>query len=338
MPKNKDLKKLVRDRAKKTGESYTTARANTLTGIENGSQTRPESEIPKSQQLGRKDTTIFLTNASGHPTNAAEISYSLYEISAGTENLLESGCIPVNPSVGEYYANSFVSVGSYRIRWAIREIVGGQLQEVAQEFGTRPKQIRSKYIEHIERKAEETKFWFSWPPGPKKVKNPLTEEQVEEKQLGVEAMDLSIQEYLEQEVGSEISLPDNVELDMLWPKAPDLSSTKETGAMTLLSNYSQWVSRTSLLERKLAEADAEKEVLFDAAFKGIIPGSDAGDARVMHLYLKDLLTDRKVFTRNIRWADYLKMTPVEAWRPALDWLRGKDGLVERIKDNDSFWG
>jgi len=93
------------------------------------------------QVLGRGDLDIFLTNASGNPTNAYEITYAIYCVDATTcdEVLIgSSGRIPVNPAVGEYYAALQVppnaTVGDYRIRWTFREFAGAPLQQVVQEF------------------------------------------------------------------------------------------------------------------------------------------------------------------------------------------------------------
>jgi hypothetical protein len=99
----------------------------------------------RGQQLGRKDLNIYLTNASGHPTNAAEISYSLYDFTTGMEALLgQSRRTPANPSVGEYYASLLIpldaNIGAYRIRWTMREVVGGPLQTVVQEFDVRDRE------------------------------------------------------------------------------------------------------------------------------------------------------------------------------------------------------
>ncbi|MFA6358827.1 MAG: hypothetical protein WCY09_09255, partial [Candidatus Omnitrophota bacterium] len=84
----------------------------------------------RGQQLGRNDLNLFLTNASGHPINAAEISYALYDNTTGLEVLIgPQRRIPVNASVGEYFANIVVpldaNLGEYRVRWSIREVVGG---------------------------------------------------------------------------------------------------------------------------------------------------------------------------------------------------------------------
>jgi len=93
----------------------------------------------RGQQLGREDLNIFLENANNAPTNAAEISYALFDFTTGMEVLLGSPTrAPANPSVGEYYSSVVVpldaNLGNYRIRWTFRETVGGPLQQVVQEF------------------------------------------------------------------------------------------------------------------------------------------------------------------------------------------------------------
>lgn len=93
----------------------------------------------RGQQLGRNDLNIFLVNAVNTPINAAEISFALYDFTTGSEVLIGLPMLdPVNPSVGEYYASLIVpldaNIGDYRIRWTFREIVGGSVQQVVQEF------------------------------------------------------------------------------------------------------------------------------------------------------------------------------------------------------------
>lgn len=93
----------------------------------------------RGQQLGREDLNIFLENSNNTPTNAAEISYALYDFTTGMEVLLGSPVrVPSNPSVGEYYASVVVpldaNLGSYRVRWTFRETVSGPIQQVVQEF------------------------------------------------------------------------------------------------------------------------------------------------------------------------------------------------------------
>jgi hypothetical protein len=93
----------------------------------------------RGQQLGNNDLHIFLDNSSGHPSNAQEIYYALYDFTTGAEVLLgPPRRAPANPSVGCYYASIVVpldaNIGSYRIRWTFRETVGGPVNQVVQEF------------------------------------------------------------------------------------------------------------------------------------------------------------------------------------------------------------
>lgn len=93
----------------------------------------------RGQQLGREDLTIFFTNSNGVPANAAEISYALYDFTTSQEVLLGSNQRkPQNPSVGEYFASLLIpldaNLGSYRIRWTFKEILGSPAQQVVQEF------------------------------------------------------------------------------------------------------------------------------------------------------------------------------------------------------------
>jgi hypothetical protein len=100
----------------------------------------------RGQQLGREDLNIYLTNASGHPANAAEITYAIYDFTTGME--VPVGSLyrtPANPSVGEYFASIIIPldarIGDYRIRWTMRELVGGPLQTVVQEFSIQDREV-----------------------------------------------------------------------------------------------------------------------------------------------------------------------------------------------------
>jgi hypothetical protein len=93
----------------------------------------------RGQQLGREDLNIYLVNSANTPVNAAEISYALYDFTTGYEVLVGAPSMtPANPSVGEYFASVVVpldaNLGNYRIRWTFKEIVGGAVQQVVQEF------------------------------------------------------------------------------------------------------------------------------------------------------------------------------------------------------------
>lgn len=93
----------------------------------------------RGQQLGPSDLHICLENSSGHPINAAEITYALYDVTTGQEVLLGiPRRTPTNDCVGHYYASVIIpldaNIGCYRIRWTMREMIGGPLNQVVQEF------------------------------------------------------------------------------------------------------------------------------------------------------------------------------------------------------------
>lgn len=93
----------------------------------------------KGQQLGPDDLSLFLDDTSEHPTNAAEISYALYDFTTGQEVLLGvPRRTPANPAVGHYYASVIIpldaNLGPYRVRWTFRETVGGPVHQVVQNF------------------------------------------------------------------------------------------------------------------------------------------------------------------------------------------------------------
>lgn len=93
----------------------------------------------RGQQLGRDDLNLFLDNANGNPVNAAEIYYALYDFTTGKEVLLgHPKRIPANPSIGEYYASVIIpldaNIGSYRVRWFLKQTIGAPLESVVQEF------------------------------------------------------------------------------------------------------------------------------------------------------------------------------------------------------------
>lgn len=97
------------------------------------------------QDIGRGDLDIFIENSVGNPANAAEISYAIYFVDMsggppGVEVLIGPAVrVPVNPTVGEYYAAMSIppgaSPGDYRVRWTFRELAGAPQQQVVQEFG-----------------------------------------------------------------------------------------------------------------------------------------------------------------------------------------------------------
>lgn len=94
------------------------------------------------QTLGRGDLDVFLTDPSGNPTNAFEITYAVYFVdpSTGAEALIgPAGKIPANPAVGEYYAAMRIpngaEIGCYRIRWLFRQLSTSPQEGAVQQFG-----------------------------------------------------------------------------------------------------------------------------------------------------------------------------------------------------------
>jgi hypothetical protein len=88
---------------------------------------------------GRDGLSIFLKGKDGTPKNVAEITYSIYDNTTGTEVLLNPpNRPPVNSGVGEYSANFFIPIdanlGEYRIRWYTREYINSRQVEIVQKF------------------------------------------------------------------------------------------------------------------------------------------------------------------------------------------------------------
>ncbi len=94
------------------------------------------------ETLGRSDLDIFMSSANGNPTNVYEITYAIYYVDPDTQQEVligSSARIPVNPSVGEYYASLMIPAsaapGDYRIRWLFRETSTTAQEGAVQEFG-----------------------------------------------------------------------------------------------------------------------------------------------------------------------------------------------------------
>ena len=94
------------------------------------------------ETLGRGDLDIYMSSANGNPVNVYEITYSVYYVDPDTsmEVLIGSNTrIPVNSSVGEYYASLQIPAsavpGDYRIRWLFRETSTTTQEGAVQEFG-----------------------------------------------------------------------------------------------------------------------------------------------------------------------------------------------------------
>lgn len=94
----------------------------------------------RNQSLTRQNgLNIFLKSRDGVPKNAATISYNIYDFTTGSEILIPpNDRIPLNPAVGEYFACFNIPVeanlGSYRIKWKVREYLNSPEATVVQEF------------------------------------------------------------------------------------------------------------------------------------------------------------------------------------------------------------
>jgi hypothetical protein len=94
----------------------------------------------RGQELGRANgLNIFLKSKDGSPTNAAQITFSLYDFTTGVEVILPpANRNPKNPATGEYYAHFIVpldaNIGNYRIRWYFRQYVNSPQVQTVQEF------------------------------------------------------------------------------------------------------------------------------------------------------------------------------------------------------------
>lgn len=94
------------------------------------------------QTLSRTDLNIFLVDENEEPITAYDISYAVYFVDtepSEVEVLIGSATrIPVNPTIGEYYAALMVpptaEEGTYRIRWSFKRFANSATQTVTQEF------------------------------------------------------------------------------------------------------------------------------------------------------------------------------------------------------------
>ena len=83
-----------------------------------------------------------MVDQNNNPSNPAEITYALYFVDPGppeVEVLIgDPARIPVNPTVGEFYAALMIppsaTLGTYRIRWSFRQLVSSAIQHVVQQF------------------------------------------------------------------------------------------------------------------------------------------------------------------------------------------------------------
>lgn len=98
------------------------------------------SVFKRGQQLSRSNgLNLFLKAADGTPKNPAVVTYNLYDYTTGVEVLLPPpDRQPMNPTIGEYYADIVIpldaNLGQYRIRWRVREFLSSNPVNILQEF------------------------------------------------------------------------------------------------------------------------------------------------------------------------------------------------------------
>lgn len=202
----------------------------------------------KGQQLGRGALDIYLSNSNGTPSNAAEISYALYDFTTGQEVLVGSPQrVPANPSVGEYFASIIIpldaNIGAYRIRWTFREIVGSPIQRVVQEFSVIDQATNASQAPTVFSTCEtdllrrlRTLLRDNNPDRNYHFRPPTHEETVQQysRVFGYIWLDDELKEYLEQSMGSISLYPPLTpfsSLDQICNQYPAWKSLLLTGAM-----------------------------------------------------------------------------------------------------------
>jgi len=202
----------------------------------------------KGQQLGRNGLDLYLSNSNGSPSNAAEISYAVYDFTTGQEVLVGSPQrVPANPSVGEYYASIIIpldaNLGSYRIRWTFREMVGSPIQRVVQEFsvidqvtsGSQASPTYSAQEMDLIRRLR-TLLRDNNPDRNYHFRPPAHEETIQQfnRVFGFIWLDDELKEYLEQSMNSIALYPPMTSfqsLDQMYNQYPAWKSLLLTGAM-----------------------------------------------------------------------------------------------------------
>jgi len=202
----------------------------------------------KGQQLGRGGLDIYLSNANGTPSNAAEISYAVFDFTTGQEVLVGSlQRTPANPSVGEYFASIIIpldaNIGAYRIRWTLREMVNSPIQRVVQEFAVIDQATSAMQLQALLSANEadlirrlRTLLRDNNPDRNYHFRPPAHEETVRQfnKVFGFIWLDDELKEYLEQSMGSISLYPPFTpfqHLDHLATQYPAWRSLLLTGAM-----------------------------------------------------------------------------------------------------------
>lgn len=95
----------------------------------------------RGQELGRSNgLSVFLKNKDQSPRNAAEIFYNIYYVTEDKVEILmpPANRVPVNPSMGEYFADFQIpidaNIGDYRIRWFFRQYTNTRQIEIMNPF------------------------------------------------------------------------------------------------------------------------------------------------------------------------------------------------------------
>jgi hypothetical protein len=220
----------------------------------------------RGQQLGPEDLNIYLEDTSGHPTNAAEITYALYDFTTGQEVLLGAPRrAPVNASVGAYYASFIVPldalIGAYRVRWTFRERIGGAIHQVLQEFAVIDKVTSSlstaSYTDAATDLARRLRILLrdSSPDRNYHFRPPAHEETIGQfnQVFGAIWEDSELQEYLERSLDRVIAAPPRTpfpDIDSLVRDRPEWRTLLLNGAMmdALFAVMLNWISDEFSLE------------------------------------------------------------------------------------------
>ena len=212
----------------------------------------------RGQQLGRSDLNIFLTNSSGSPTNAAEINYAIYDFTTGKEVLVgPQRRIPVNASVGEYFVSLVIpldaNIGDYRVRWSMREVVGGPLQSVVQEFSVQDREVAApSYFSPAQLNLLQNLRFMLRDANPDrnyKFRPPAHEETIDQfsKVFGYIWEDIELVQFLEFALDSVIAAPPRTpfnSLDHMMQSRPEWRTLLLWGSQVLAVNALQanWIA------------------------------------------------------------------------------------------------
>lgn len=239
----------------------------------------------KGQQLGDQDLNLYLENGSGHPTNAAEVAYALYDFTTGAEVLLGAARrTPANPSVGAYYASIIVpldaNIGAYRIRWTFRELVGGPLHQVVQEFEVVDKAVSSTSIysscetDLIRRLRILTRD--NNPDRNYHFRPPAHEETIGQfnKVFGFIWEDAELKEYLERSVDMISAAPPRTPFtscEQLVQSYPDWRTLLLNGAMmhALMAVMLNWISDDFSYSIGGVSLDLDKSSKYESAYQAV---------------------------------------------------------------------